>query len=70
MSVTRVLLADDNLPVRVGLKHLITQQPDMDVVADASDGQEALQLAQTLSPDPPWPTSPCRGGMASAWRKR
>lgn len=48
---TRVLLADDNLPVRVGLKRLITQQPDMEVVAETSDGQKALQLAQTLSPD-------------------
>lgn len=47
----RVLLADDNLPVRVGLKHLIARQPDMEVIAETSEGQEALQLAQTLSPD-------------------
>lgn len=47
----RVLLADDNLPVRVALKRLIAHQPDMEVVAETSEGQEALQLAQTLSPD-------------------
>jgi DNA-binding NarL/FixJ family response regulator len=48
---TRVLLADDNLPVRMGLKRLITQEPDLEVVAETSDGQEALQLARTLEPD-------------------
>ena len=48
---TRVLLADDNLPVRVGLKRLITREPDLEVVAETSDGQEALQLARTFAPD-------------------
>ena len=48
---TRVLLADDNLPVRQGLKRLINDQPDMEVVAETEDGEEALQLVQRVSPD-------------------
>ena len=48
---TRVLLADDNLPVREGLKRLINEEPDMEVVAETGDGQEALQLAQRIAPD-------------------
>lgn len=48
---TRVLLAEDNLPVREGLKRLIDEQSDMKVVAETGDGQDALQLAQRLLPD-------------------
>ena len=48
---TRVLLADDNLPVREGLKRLVDEQPDMKVVDETGDGQDALQLAQRFSPD-------------------
>jgi len=47
----RVLLADDHVTVRHGLKLLIDDQPDMKVVAEASDGAEALQRAITLQPD-------------------
>ena len=49
-SRIRVLLADDHVLVRTGLKHLIDSQPDMAVVAEASNGQEALRLAQSESP--------------------
>ena len=42
----RILLADDHLTVRYGLKLMIDQQPDMKVVAEASDGRAALELAQ------------------------
>ena len=48
---TRVLLADDNLLVRQGLKRLIDEQPDMKVVGETADAPEALQLAGRLSPD-------------------
>jgi DNA-binding NarL/FixJ family response regulator len=48
---TRVLLADDNHVVREGLKRLINDQPDMEVVGETGDGRNALQLAQRLSPD-------------------
>ena len=41
---TRVLLADDHPTVRVGLRVLLERAPDIDVVAEAEDGQEALAL--------------------------
>jgi two-component system, NarL family, response regulator NreC len=41
----RILLADDHVTVRYGLKLLIDQQPDMEVVCEAGDGREAIQLA-------------------------
>ena len=46
----RVLLADDHVLVRVGLKRLIDDQPDMEVIAEAANGQEALRLAQHHAP--------------------
>jgi DNA-binding NarL/FixJ family response regulator len=47
----RVLLADDHVTVRHGLKLLIDGQPDMKVVAEASDGDTAVKNAATLNPD-------------------
>ena len=47
----RIVLADDHLTVRHGLKLLIDGQPDMTVVAEASDGALALEQALALSPD-------------------
>jgi DNA-binding NarL/FixJ family response regulator len=47
----RILLADDHVTVRHGLKLLIDGQPDMKVVAEASDGAAALQLALEVKPD-------------------
>jgi len=47
----RVLLADDHVTVRHGLRLLIDSQPDMTVVAEASDGLSAVQRAQELKPD-------------------
>ena len=47
----RVLLADDHVTVRHGLKLLIDAQPDMTVVAEASDGNAAVQQALALKPD-------------------
>lgn len=47
----RVLLADDHVTVRHGLKLLIDDQPDMKVISEASDGAEALQYAIALQPD-------------------
>lgn len=50
MSI-RVLLADDQALVRVGLRALVDAEPDMDVVGEASDGREALQVVRRLHPD-------------------
>ena len=47
----RVLLADDHRVLRQGLAHLLGEQPDFDVVGEASDGQEAVDMALTIRPD-------------------
>src|ERR1700738_477912 len=49
-STLRILLADDHVTVRHGLKLLIDSQPDMKVVAEASDGEAAVQHAVALKP--------------------
>lgn len=47
----RILLVDDHVTVRHGLKLLIDGEPDMGVVAEASDGEAAVQRALQLTPD-------------------
>lgn len=47
----RILLADDHAVVREGLRALLEQQADMQVVAEASDGPGALQLVIGHAPD-------------------
>lgn len=44
-TVTRVLVADDHEIVRKGLKLLLSAEPDLNVVAEASDGEEAVKRA-------------------------
>jgi DNA-binding NarL/FixJ family response regulator len=43
--VTRVLVADDHEIVRQGLKLVLTAEPDLDVVAEATDGEDAVRQA-------------------------
>ena len=47
----RVILADDHPVVRDGLAAIVNQQPDMQVVAEAGDGAEALELYEQHKPD-------------------
>jgi len=47
----RVLLADDHNIVRSGLRSLLDAEPDIEVVAEASDGREAVELATQQSVD-------------------
>lgn len=47
----RILLADDHTLVRAGLRLLIERQPDLTVVAEASDGRQAIELAAAHSPE-------------------
>ncbi|MDW8300239.1 MAG: response regulator transcription factor [Anaerolineae bacterium] len=51
MSVTKILLADDHAILRVGLRLLLSAQPDLTVVAEASNGAETLTLAEQTQPD-------------------
>jgi len=47
----RIIIADDHAIFRDGLRRLLATQPDFDVVGEASDGKEAITLAQQLKPD-------------------
>jgi DNA-binding NarL/FixJ family response regulator len=47
----RILLADDQDVVRDGLKVILEAQDDLDVVAEAANGAEAVELARRCSPD-------------------
>lgn len=47
----RILLADDHAVMRSGLRALLQQQDGLQVVGEASDGREAVALAESASPD-------------------
>lgn len=51
MSKYRILLAEDHETVRSGIRLLIENQNDMQVVGEASDGLAAVQMAQEIVPD-------------------
>jgi len=47
----KVLIADDHAFVREGTRRILEQEPDLEVVAEAGDGEEAVRLASDLKPD-------------------
>jgi len=51
MPRTRVLIADDHPLIRSGLRNLLERQQEFEVVAEAADGYEALELTQQQKPD-------------------
>jgi two-component system, NarL family, response regulator LiaR len=51
MDKIKVLIADDHAVVRDGTRRILEQEPDMEVVAEAADGEEAIRLAGTAKPD-------------------
>ena len=50
-STIRILIAEDHAIVREGIRMILGEEPDFDVVGEAKDGREALELAQQLAPD-------------------
>lgn len=56
----RVLLADDETIIRAGVRSILTTEPGIEVVAEASDGREAVELARKHRPTWPCSTSGCR----------
>ncbi len=51
MEPIRVLVADDHPPLRLGLRALLERRPEVQVVAEAGDGETALALLERLQPD-------------------
>ena len=47
----RILLADDHALVRQGFRMILEAQPDMEIVGQAGNGREAVELASKLHPD-------------------
>jgi len=50
-NTIRVILADDHALVRQGIRLFLEEAPDISVVAEASNGEEALHLAEQYLPD-------------------
>ncbi len=51
LTVIKVLLADDEAMIRAGVRAILAAAPDMEVVAEAGDGHEAVELARAHRPD-------------------
>ncbi len=50
-SKIRIVLAEDHVIMREGTREFIQREPDMEVVGEADDGEEAVRLVQELKPD-------------------
>lgn len=51
MTKIHLVIADDHLVVRDGLRGMLESQPDFEVVGEASNGEEAVHLASSLKPE-------------------
>lgn len=49
--IPRIVIADDHFAVRQGVRHILETQDGWEVVGEASNGQEAIQLNRQLGPD-------------------
>ena len=50
-GLTRIVLADDHPLYREALRRMLSGQPDLEVVAEAADGAQALELCRQFRPD-------------------
>ncbi|MFD7630665.1 response regulator [Streptomyces sp. NPDC059851] len=50
-KVIRVVIADDEPLIRAGIRMILTSAPDVEVVAEAANGREAVELARSHAPD-------------------
>lgn len=64
----RILVAEDHLVARVGVTTIVNMQPDMEVVAEASNGQQAVEMFRAYRPDVALLDlrMPVMGGVAAA----
>ena len=51
MDIIRILLVEDHVVVREGTRQLLQAEPDLEVVGEAGDGEEAVKLATQVKPD-------------------
>ena len=51
MEKIRVIIAEDHTFVREATRQLLEQEPDIEIVGEATDGAEAVALAERLNPD-------------------
>jgi DNA-binding NarL/FixJ family response regulator len=51
MMKTRILIADDHAMLREGMRNLLSEEKDFEVVGEAANGEEAVGLARELKPD-------------------
>ena len=65
MRVIRVLVADDQQLLRAGFRVILEAEPDIEVVGEAVDGVEAVELAGSRGPTSSSWTSACRASTAS-----
>jgi two-component system NarL family response regulator len=51
VATAKVLLVDDHALLRTGVANIINQEPDLDVIAEAANGQEGVEAFRTRRPD-------------------
>jgi len=51
MDKIKILIADDHAVVREGTRQILEHEPDLEVVAEAGDGEETVELTTRLKPD-------------------
>src|SRR5260221_10173838 len=51
MKKLRILLADDHIVMRTGLRALLERQPNLEVVGESENGRETVEFAASLRPD-------------------